>query len=189
MKLTNEIYEYIKEEIVALFEEYDIKCIPISGFELAHKMGFQVIPYSSFSEEKRLKLMEIDEDGFFTDYNRKETILYNDRVNYKRVNMTFLHEIGHYVLGHTDDMDKSQVEAEAKFFAKYALAPPPLVHMIRPKSSEDIMRIFDLSREASKNVFAYYMKWLDKKHQVPKLTRYEVSILSIFKESYDELRC
>lgn len=61
--------------------------------------------------------------------------------------------------------------------------------MIRPKSSEDIMRIFDLSREASKNVFAYYMKWLDKKHQVPKLTRYEVSILSIFKESYDELRC
>lgn len=189
MKLTNETYEYIKGEVVAIFEEYDVKCIPISGFELAHKMGFQVIPYSSFSEEKRQELLKIDEDGFFTDYDGKETIVYNDKINYKRVNMTFLHEIGHCVLGHTEEMDKDIVEAEAKFFAKYASAPPPLVHMIRPKTSEDIMRIFDLSHEASENAFRYYMKWLKKKHQVTKLTKYEVNILSMFKESYAGLKC
>ena len=189
MRLRNDTYEFIKGEVVAIFEEYHVKCIPISGFELAYNMGFQVIPYSSFSEKKRQKLMEIDEDGFFTDYDGKETIFYNDKVNYKRVNMTFLHEIGHCVLGHTEGMDREQVEAEARFFAKYAAAPPPLIHMIRPKNSEDIMRIFDLSREAGGNAFRYYNKWLKKKHQVTKLTKYEVSMLNMFKESYTRLRC
>ena len=39
MRLTDEQYEFIKGEVVALFERYDVRCIPINGFELAYKMG------------------------------------------------------------------------------------------------------------------------------------------------------
>ena len=39
MRLSDEQYEFIKGEVVALFERYDVRCIPISGFELAYKMG------------------------------------------------------------------------------------------------------------------------------------------------------
>ena len=43
MKLTDEKYEEIKEEVIHLFKLYDVNCIPISGFELAIKMGIILI--------------------------------------------------------------------------------------------------------------------------------------------------
>lgn len=183
MKLLNSTYEYIKEEVVALFIEYDIKCIPVSGFELAHKMGFRIIPYSSLSKLQLEYVMEISEDGFFTDYSGEETIFYNDNKKYRRVNMTFLHEIGHCVLGHSEKMDPDTMEAEAKFFAKYAAAPPPLVHKIRPDSEYDIAEMFDLSYEASIYAYDFYRKWLRKKHQTGSLTYYEKSLLHQFRDA------
>ena len=47
MQLSNNRYENIKEEITSLFMEYDIKCIPINAFEIAIKMGLNIIPYSA----------------------------------------------------------------------------------------------------------------------------------------------
>ena len=44
----------------------------------------------------------------------------------RRIRFTIMHEIGHIVLDHTEHSDLA--ESEANFFAKYALAPPPLVH-------------------------------------------------------------
>ena len=37
-KLTDEEYEFIKGEVIHIFEKYNIKCIPVSGFEIASKM-------------------------------------------------------------------------------------------------------------------------------------------------------
>ena len=39
MRLDDDRYEEIKKEVIFLFEQYDIKCIPISGFEIASNMG------------------------------------------------------------------------------------------------------------------------------------------------------
>ncbi|MCR5149376.1 MAG: hypothetical protein K6C35_10500 [Eubacterium sp.] len=52
-KLSDDIYEYIKEEACFLLEKYDVRCMPISGFEIAIKMGIKLIPYSSLGEEKQ----------------------------------------------------------------------------------------------------------------------------------------
>lgn len=64
MQLSNNRYENIKEEITSLFMEYDIKCIPINAFEIAIKMGLNIIPYSALSEEKEQSAIKISEDGF-----------------------------------------------------------------------------------------------------------------------------
>lgn len=40
-----------------------------------------------------------------------------------------MHEIGHIVLDHSEGSELAEVEA--RFFAKYALAPPPLIHKLR----------------------------------------------------------
>lgn len=185
MRLSDDSYEYIKEEVVALFEEYNIKTIPISGFELAHKMGLKIIPYSKFSESKQERLIEIDKDGFFTDYNGIETILFNDKANSKRANMTILHEIGHYVLGHTNMMNSEEAEAEAKFFAKYASAPPVLIHLLKTKSAENIACVFNLSDKASEIAFNYYQKWLKKREKEDfKLSEYEIKLWGAFKEEF-----
>ena len=91
-----------------------------------------------------------------------------------------MHEIGHYAMGHIDDGDEE--EAEAKFFAKYALAPPPLVHTLLEKiTPETIMRSFDISWEAARNAYEYYKNWLY--HGAHDYTDYEVEIINLFTEN------
>lgn len=190
MRLSDETYEYIKEEVVDLFERYDVRCIPISGSELALKMGITLIPFSSLSAKKLNACLKASEDGYyFEPGDGREIIYYNDSLNYTRINMTILHEIGHCVLGHTDDMDADVVESEAAFFAKYALAPPPLVHRIRPEYPDEIEDFFDIGYEAAYYAFDYYQKWLRKFLAVGCLYPYETRLLQLFQESSQGGKC
>ena len=101
-KLSDEKYEFIKGEVVHIFEMYEIRCIPASGFEIAIKMGITLIPYSGLSRRKLKAARAISEDGFFCENGGKEIIYYNDMdYKYDRQNFTILHEIGHIVLDHT----------------------------------------------------------------------------------------
>lgn len=182
MRLGDEQYEEIKRTVIDNFLEYGIKCIPISAFEVATKMGIKVIPYSALSENKRNASLKISIDGYsMEDKNTGEWLIYyNDSCqNYGRVNQTIMHEIGHYAMGHISDGDEE--EAEAKFFAKYALAPPPLVHTLLEKiTPETIMRSFDISWEAARNAYEYYKNWLY--HGAHDYTDYEVKIINLFTE-------
>ena len=148
MRLSDEQYEFIKGEVVALFERYNVRCIPISGFELAYKMEIKLIPYSALKKEQRMAATEISSDGFYLeDSIGTDIIYYNDAVSYERLNMTLLHEIGHCVLDHQGESEDE--EAEANFFAKYAAAPPPLVHHLHDKSPGSIANAFCISYTAA----------------------------------------
>jgi len=50
-RLSDKRCEEIKEIVVNTFEELNIRCIPISAFEMATKLGAVVVPYSSKSEK------------------------------------------------------------------------------------------------------------------------------------------
>ena len=90
-----------------------------------------------------------------------------------------MHEIGHFALGHTEDGDEEEKEAEAKFFAKYALAPPPLIHnMQQPIKIETIMTTFDISYQAAEIAYKYYQSWLRYGGQY--YTVYEERMLELF---------
>lgn len=163
MRLSDEEYEEIKEQIVSLFSEYDIKCVPISSFEIATKLGIAIWPYSALGKERRRAARRISEDGFSIETEKHEwVIFYNDSKCYGRINNTIMHEIAHFWLGHIEETVKE--EAEAKFFAKYALAPPPLIHnMCEEINAETIHDTFDISYEAALNAYKYYLKWKRKK--------------------------
>ena len=177
MRLTDEQYEFVKGEVVALFERYDVHCIPINGFELAYSMGIKLIPYSALSMRKREAAMKLSPDGFFMEsQDAKDYIVFNDNVPYVRMNMTILHEIGHCVLDHRSGSPEE--EAEASFFAKYAAAPPPLVHRITPKSPEEIADFFFISYTAAVNAYKYYNTLLI--YGGKKYTEYELRLLRLF---------
>lgn len=179
-RLSNKRYEEIKKIIVELFIKYDIKCIPISGFELASKMGIKVIPYTSFPEDKQKQLLKMSKDGFFVERTDNEFyIYYNDTQIYGRVNNTILHEIGHIVLDHTEESELA--EAEVNFFAKYALTPPVLVHKLEIINPDRIAELFDVSMEAAIYAFNYYNKWL--KYGYENYTDYEIKLISLFKHA------
>lgn len=93
----------------------EARCIPISGFELASKMGVKMIPFSSLTEEKLGAAKTISPDGFYCEPgNGREYIFNDDQKEYTRCNMTILHEIGHAVLGHTDETDPDVAEAKGR---------------------------------------------------------------------------
>lgn len=183
ISLSHERYEQIKEIVVNLFTKYDVRCIPVSGFELATKMGIKVIPYSAVNENKRYLLFKQSEDGFCVLYENEYgidewRIYYNDERDYGRINNTIFHELGHIVLDHTQDSELA--EKEVKFFAKYALAPPVLVHKLNVKDPIEIVDYFDISYEAARYAYSYYQKWLQRNHIG--YTDYEERLLILFKD-------
>ena len=68
IRLSDERYEEIKQIVVRMYEEYDISCVPINGFEIASKMDIKVIPYSAYPEAtQRLLLKKSDDPELFTE--------------------------------------------------------------------------------------------------------------------------
>ena len=179
-KLTDEQYEYIKGEVIALMVKLEIKCIPISGFEIASKMGITLIAYSSLNKEMLMAATKTSNDGFYCEVDGREYIFFNDiKISYERQNMTILHEIGHCVLDHTGRGDDE--EAEANFFAKYAIAPPPLVHRVGLKDAKEIMNRFNISSEAACYAWEYYQTWLRFHKAYGRFTEYEQKLLKLYK--------
>lgn len=176
IRLSDERCEEIKEFVVDLFEKYNINCAPISGFEIASKMGIKVIPYSSKSERTKELCFKESEDGFSVLKDNQWYIFYNDDKRFGRINNTMLHEIGHISLGHTEDSELA--EKEVNFFAKYALVPPVLVHKLKLSTPEDIAETFDVSYEAAYYALVYYNKWLRYSGRFYK--PYEERLLSLF---------
>lgn len=181
-KLTDEEYEFIKGEVIHIFKKYKVKCIPVSGFEIATRMKITLVAYSGLSTKKRKAALRVSEDGFFCEDKGKEYIYYNDiDRNYKRQNWTILHEIGHIVLDHTGHGAKE--EDEANFFAKYAIAPPVLVYKIGASCPEDIYNAFDISFEVAKYAYGYYCSWKRRYNSMKRFSEYEIQLLALFKKS------
>lgn len=165
MQLPKWRYEEITTIIIDMFKRYDVTTIPIDCYELATKLGIVLKPYSLLSPDILENATSISEDGFCL-FNSSSGpfsfgqwyIFFNDAMPPKRVRFTIMHEIGHIVLDHIEPSDLS--ETEANFFAKYALAPPPLVHKVHPEDYLELGDYFDLSNEFAMNSFSYYKKWL-----------------------------
>ena len=170
-----------------MFEECEIDTYPIDCFAIAEKLYYVLRPYSTLTPQKYLEALQIDSDGFskveinpVTRMNQY-IIYYNDKINLGRMRWTIFHEIGHIYLGHHDNPNNSQCkieEAEADFFAKYAIAPPPLVNIAKCENAWDISNTFCASFEASLNLYNYYQKWLQfgPREYEP----FELAILELF---------
>lgn len=176
IKLSYERLEEIKNIVVNIFKKYDIHCVPISGFEIATKMKVKIRPYSAYSKEKRKIFLKKSEDGFSVLKEDRWYIYYNDEKAYERINNTIMHEIGHIVLDHTEDSELA--EKEVKFFAKYALCPPVLVHKLKLRTVDEIKSEFMISYQAASYALSYYKKW--KKYGEKEYTNYELNMIELF---------
>ena len=176
--LSDNRYEEIKRTVVDTFVKYGVTCVPVNGFEIVTKMGIKVLPYSSKDKRVQGLLYKKSEDGFCVQKaDGQWYIFYNDYRDYGRINNTFLHEIGHIVLDHSEDSELA--EKEVKFFAKYALVPPVLVYKLNLKTAEQIAKVFAVSHEAAVYALEYYKKWL---YHSGMLKDYERRTLLLFRE-------
>lgn len=185
MRLSNTRYEQIKGIVAALFLRYQINCIPVDSWLLAKRMNIQLTAFSELSNEQLQAAHLLCNGGIkyrVVDINNNsiQHILYDDTVNKGRQRFTILHELGHIVLNHKQE--STLADAEADFFAKYAIAPPMLVHMLHPFDYLEIASAFGLSRTCAFNAMNYYNKWLN----VQTKESYEYTLTSLF-TSEDEM--
>lgn len=165
--LSNNRYDEIKKEVCLLLGEFPGLNYPINPFELAKQLFYIIIPYSSLNSAQHDAAVNISDDAFSrveidtnTGMNRY-VIYYNDLCcTESRIQWSLAHEIGHIYLGHHDIAQNENTETEANFFAKYLLAPPPIVHSFGCHSPKDIASVFHLSAQASQYAYDYYKTWL-----------------------------
>lgn len=84
--------------------------------------------------------------------NETYLVLYNDQIhNWEHLNWTLAHEIGHIYLGHTEDGDLEEVEAN--FFAAQLFMPEYSIYRMGiehgPITTNDLIEIFGVSLDAA----------------------------------------
>ena len=62
---------------------------------------------------------------------------------------------------------------------KYAIAPPPLIHVLKLTCSDDVARIFVTTDDAAYNSYCYYRKWVQ--YGPMEYTDFEIHLLRLFK--------
>lgn len=128
---------------------------PIPIFSLIRAFpGNRLLPYSEASKKFNIPFddfcKEVSSDYGFTikDKNSsKNLIIYNDLKDETIVRFTLAHELGHYVLHHTNDDDISNKEANC--FARNLLCPIPVIDALQLSSVREYTDTFWISEPAA----------------------------------------
>lgn len=196
-------YSLIKKTVNNVFIKYNINSYPIDTTKLfSYFKNIRVVSYST--QINKFKLTEDEAISYFgseegcTIYNaklNKYLIFYNDlSTTYKkpeRIRWTLIHELGHVLLNHLDEIDGvkifrnsisnsqyDQLEAEANRFAALLLANPVILNVIGIESKDDVQKICKLSSEAATYRFNDYLKWSKYKY----ISNFEKKIIDNFKK-------
>lgn len=123
-------YAKAKEEAEKLIEKYCIYTPPVIAGEIARDRGLRIM-FADFTKVKNGILKNVS--GFI---NSENNTMYIAQEPSKRQNFTIAHELGHYVLGHTEQSEYDNlfrlsvaekedipIEQEANCFAANLLVP------------------------------------------------------------------
>lgn len=198
--LSSERYEELKQLVVEMYEDAGVSSLPIDCFEIARRLGYVLRPYSQLNVDEFLDAFDISVEGYSKVEMNPETgmwqyvIYYNDMhfdLNHQRFSV--FHEIAHCYLGHHDEKESEDTdnieEAEANFFAKYAMAPPPLINHYRERVCPAlIQKRFQTSYEEAGYEYEYYQKWMEFGPR--EYTPVEYHMLAMFEEwfNYEEIQ-
>ena len=103
----------------------------------------------------REDLMAESEYGFSVlDGKGHRIIFFNETLPLSVVRFTLAHEIGHAILGHTNEDDPG-AEKEANCFARNLLCPIPIVYGLNLCCVSDYENLFDVSSKMASVAFEY----------------------------------
>lgn len=175
-------YDQIELQVIGLFSKVKVDRFPINCFDLCKQLGIRVIPYSELKETTVSAFGKEIKDGLCIKREISSgvfewTIYYNDLMPERRIRFTIMHELGHIWLDHTEHSELA--EAEANFFAKYSLAPPPLIHQLHIEDYVDLAYKFGISLTCAYYAMQSYAKWL--KYGPSEYQTHELVLIELFK--------
>lgn len=137
------------------------------------------------SMEETFHVLDSEEGCLWRRSDNTYVILYNDTVtNTGRVRFTLAHELGHFILKHHENTNKTILsryslsdeaydvfEKEANYFAKRLLAPVPLIDLYVANWNEVNAHIIEWAFDVSHTVSHYLIKELNKRQRNTGLIR------------------
>lgn len=193
MRLSDERYEEIKKIIANFLEDYNVRKLPINVFELAEKMKIKIVFASKLLLKFPKKISEYTIFSYPNSYliynpHAQQFVIYIDNIGTKKRRQRFslAHELIHIILGHNEQNEKN--EAEANFGATYLLAPTSLALINNYddlfKYPEIVAEIFDVSNSEAEIIVRY---WSNRIHLVDISEKdYEKTINSLLGDSLNE---
>ena len=94
----------------------------------------------------RQLLLGFSEFGFSIFHDDKRIILYNEDISLGTIRFTIAHEIGHAILGHTNDHDDC-FEKEANCFARNLLCPIHVAVELGLNTIQEYMDAFNITKK------------------------------------------
>lgn len=138
--------EYINKKILEVYKECNIRSFPIDCFSVLKHYGLQTITYKETKEqnpELYKAIYRYSNDAF----RFRMSVYYNSTNSDGRIRFSLIHELGHYILGHTEE--SSDNEDEANTFASNFLAPRPITFQQGLKTAEQIRDYYGISISAA----------------------------------------
>ena len=175
-------YDQIESQVIRLFSNINVNHFPIDCFALCKQLCVKVVPYSKLNEKTIAAFGNENKDGISVEMEIAQgvfewTIYYNDEMPKRRIRFTIMHELGHIWLDHTEHSELA--EAEANHFAKYSLAPPPLIHQLQIEDYIELAERFELSEECAYYAMQFYNKWL--RFGSEHYSEHEKKLISLFR--------
>nr|WP_258185445.1 ImmA/IrrE family metallo-endopeptidase [Bifidobacterium sp. UTCIF-39] len=164
IKLDDQMYCELKQNVVKAYRQLGFIRIPVDPLELLASDGIQAIPYSIglniWNLNDLMTLSACPSGMSIALEGRKNTTklaFYNDYESQGRIRFTVAHEAAHCFLGHKEDSELA--ERQANLWARYAIAPPALIYCKGLRSAAEVADQFGLSNECAGYAFNAYMKW------------------------------
>ncbi|MCH4072364.1 ImmA/IrrE family metallo-endopeptidase [Pseudoramibacter sp.] len=168
IQLPKSIYNQIEITVARIYKKLNL-IPPIDPFEICQYFDIIVKPlfYNSLKN---------DGLSFYNPKYQKFIIYYDSKVCVERQRFTIAHELGHILLGHVNDSELAEIEAN--YFASYFLAPSPLIWVYECKSFTDVSNIFGISFTCATYSFKRAQNWYAYSGQIKP---YEQELIKIAK--------
>ena len=170
----------ILEEVNSLLLEHEINKYPLDIYQIFKNIkNCEIVPYRNLMQKFKLSLDEAirycgSRDGS-SNYDAKKNkclIFFNNFTTNERQLWTLAHELGHLILKHHINNDKTKLfrnslsaleyqtlEEEANFFAGLLLAHPIILNALNIKTEKKVKEICNISNNAAKFRYQYFKRW------------------------------
>lgn len=150
--------EHITQKVFEVYQACDLHTFPIDCFSILEHYGLRTITYLDIkrnNERLYQAIINYSKDAF----RFRTTVYYNSCTNHGRIRFSLMHELGHYILGHTQESRANEEEADC--FASYMIAPRVAIEQFQCTTSDELHQKFGLSYAASNRTLIDYNRWKD----------------------------
>lgn len=149
-------YEIINNKILEVYKECNVHAFPIDCSLILRHYKLNLITYQEAHKknpELYYAIIKYSKDAF----KFRKSVYYNSKNNIGRIRFSLMHELGHFILGHTTESEEN--EDEANYFASNILAPRIIVYRNGFKTSDEIHDYFNISFSAANCVVRDMKHW------------------------------